>query len=65
MLPLLQAAFVPSSDSALDTSYFSNRYSWNPLDENIYDASEFEDSSDNGSLGGNNSCVCNHHDKRV
>ena len=65
MLPLLQAAFVPSSDNALDTSYFSSRYSWNPSDENIYEASEFEDSSDNRSLDGSSSCVSNHHDEQV
>ncbi|KAF0910253.1 hypothetical protein E2562_001441 [Oryza meyeriana var. granulata] len=57
-----KAAFVPSSDSALDTSYFTSRYSWNPSDENIYEAYEFEDSSDNGSLSGSSSCVSNHQD---
>ncbi|URD86110.1 hypothetical protein MUK42_27582 [Musa troglodytarum] len=57
-----KAAFVPSSDSALDTSYFTSRYSWNPSDEQIYEASEFEDSSDNGSISGNSSCISNHHD---
>ncbi|XP_029121395.1 probable serine/threonine protein kinase IREH1 isoform X2 [Elaeis guineensis] len=59
-----KAAFVPSSDNALDTSYFSSRYSWNPSDENIYEASEFEDSSDNRSLDGSSSCVSNHHDEQ-
>lgn len=58
-----KAAFVPSSDSALDTSYFTSRYSWNPSDENIYEASEFEDSSDNGSISGSSSCVSNRHDE--
>ncbi|KAG8062318.1 hypothetical protein GUJ93_ZPchr0003g16596 [Zizania palustris] len=57
-----KAAFVPSSDSASDTSYFTSRYSWNPSDENIYEAYEFEDSSDNGSLSGSSSCVSNHQD---
>ncbi|CAN6298053.1 unnamed protein product [Urochloa humidicola] len=57
-----KAAFVPSSDSALDTSYFTSRYSWNPSDENIYEAYEFEDSSDNGSLSGSSSCVSNRQD---
>ncbi|XP_024313399.1 probable serine/threonine protein kinase IREH1 isoform X2 [Brachypodium distachyon] len=57
-----KAAFVPSSDSAFDTSYFTSRYSWNPSDENIYEAYEFEDSSDNGSLSGSSSCVSNHQD---
>ncbi|RZR79173.1 hypothetical protein BHM03_00004805 [Ensete ventricosum] len=45
-----EAAFVPSSDGALDTSYFTSRYSWNPSDEQIFEASEFEDSSDNESI---------------
>ncbi|KAG2546460.1 hypothetical protein PVAP13_9KG034909 [Panicum virgatum] len=57
-----KAAFVPSSDSAFDTSYFTSRYSWNPSDENIYEAYEFEDSSDNGSLSGSSSCVSNRQD---
>lgn len=57
-----KAAFVPSSDSALDTSYFTSRYSWNPSDERIHEASEFEDSSDNDSMSGSSSCVSNHHE---
>ncbi|KAL6637041.1 hypothetical protein ACP70R_024613 [Stipagrostis hirtigluma subsp. patula] len=57
-----KAAFVPSSDSAFDTSYFTSRYSWNTSDENIYEAYEFEDSSDNGSLSGSSSCVSNRQD---
>ncbi|WOL09240.1 putative serine/threonine protein kinase IREH1 [Canna indica] len=58
-----KAAFVPSSDNALDTSYFTSRYSWNPSDEQIYEASEFEDSSDNGSISGNSSVISNNHDE--
>ncbi|ONM08487.1 putative serine/threonine protein kinase IREH1 [Zea mays] len=57
-----KAAFVPSSDSAFDTSYFTSRYSWNQSDENIYEAYELEDSSDNGSLSGSSSCVSNQDD---
>ncbi|PWZ20739.1 putative serine/threonine protein kinase IREH1, partial [Zea mays] len=57
-----KAAFVPSSDSAFYTSYFTSRYSWNPSDGNIYEAYEFEDSSDNGSLSGSSSCVSNRQD---
>ncbi|GJM96380.1 hypothetical protein PR202_ga13208 [Eleusine coracana subsp. coracana] len=57
-----KAAFVPSSDSAFDTSYFTSRYSWNTTDENLYEAYEFEDSSDNGSLSGSSSCVSNRQD---
>ncbi|KAK1315187.1 Serine/threonine-protein kinase AtPK1/AtPK6 [Acorus calamus] len=47
-----KAAFVPSSDSALDTSYFTSRYSWNMSDERVYAANECEDSSDSGSPSG-------------
>ncbi|KAK4778993.1 hypothetical protein SAY86_006521 [Trapa natans] len=50
-----KAAFVPSSDSALDTSYFTSRYSWNPSDENFYPASDLEDFSDADSLSGSSS----------
>ncbi|KAL6909483.1 hypothetical protein ACP4OV_001764 [Aristida adscensionis] len=57
-----KAAFVPSSDSAFDTSYFTSRYSWNTSDENLYEADEFEDSSDNGSHSGSSSCVSNRQD---
>ncbi|AQK63485.1 putative serine/threonine protein kinase IREH1 [Zea mays] len=57
-----KAAFVPSSDNAFDTSYFTSRYSWNPSDGNIYEAYEFEDSSDNGSLSGSSSCLSNRQD---
>nr|CAD1839654.1 unnamed protein product [Ananas comosus var. bracteatus] len=58
-----KAAFVPSSESILDTSYFTSRYSWNPSDEHIYEASEFEDSSENGSVSGSSSCVSNRQDE--
>lgn len=53
---LLQAAFVPSSESALDTSYFTSRYMWNPLDDHAYPASE-EDYSDADSVSGSSSCL--------
>ncbi|GFZ03431.1 protein kinase superfamily protein [Actinidia rufa] len=57
-----KAAFVPSSESALDTTYFTSRYSWNPSDEHVYAASEFED-SDDGSTSGSSSCLSNRHDE--
>uniref|UniRef100_A0A803P7X4 non-specific serine/threonine protein kinase n=1 Tax=Cannabis sativa TaxID=3483 RepID=A0A803P7X4_CANSA len=50
-----KAAFVPSSESALDTSYFTSRYSWNTSDDHGYPPSELEDSSDDDSLSGSNS----------
>ncbi|KAL3512153.1 hypothetical protein ACH5RR_024870 [Cinchona calisaya] len=58
-----KAAFVPASESALDTSYFTSRFSWNPSDEQVYAASEFDDSSDNGSMSGCSSCPSNRHDE--
>lgn len=60
-----QAAFVPTSESALDTSYFTSRYSWNTTDENIYPASDFEDSSDADSLSGSSSCLSNRQEEVV
>ncbi|KAK8967334.1 Serine/threonine-protein kinase AtPK1/AtPK6 [Platanthera guangdongensis] len=59
-----KAAFVPSSDSATDTSYFMSRHSWNPLDEHLFEASEFEDSSDNGSVSAASSCMSNRQDEQ-
>ncbi|PIA26624.1 hypothetical protein AQUCO_09100055v1 [Aquilegia coerulea] len=50
-----KAAFVPSSESALDTSYFTSRYNWNSSDDRVYAISEFEDSSDGGSTSGSSS----------
>lgn len=60
-----QAAFVPASEGALDTSYFTSRFSWNPSDEHVYAASEYEDSSDNGSVSGSSSCLDNRQDEMV
>ncbi|KAK4486194.1 hypothetical protein RD792_008863 [Penstemon davidsonii] len=58
-----KAAFVPASEGALDTSYFTSRFSWNPSDEQVYGASDFEDSSDNGSMTGSSSCHSNRHEE--
>ncbi|XP_002533426.2 probable serine/threonine protein kinase IREH1 isoform X1 [Ricinus communis] len=57
-----KAAFVPSSESALDTSYFTSRYSWNTSDQ-VYPTSDFEDSSDADSLSGSSSCLSNRQDE--
>ncbi|KZV27142.1 hypothetical protein F511_31104 [Dorcoceras hygrometricum] len=59
-----KAAFVPSSDAATDTSYFTSRFSWNPSDEHVYANSEFEDSTDNGSISGSSSCLSNRHEEQ-
>ncbi|XP_021909433.1 probable serine/threonine protein kinase IREH1, partial [Carica papaya] len=56
-----KAAFVPASESALDTSYFTSRYSWNASDNHAYPVSE-EDSSDADSLSGS-SCLSNRQDE--
>ncbi|CAA6664819.1 unnamed protein product [Spirodela intermedia] len=58
-----KAAFVPSSDSALDTSYFTSRYSWNLADDRLYEANESEDSSENGSTSGSSSCTSSRHNE--
>nr|XP_043629692.1 probable serine/threonine protein kinase IREH1 [Erigeron canadensis] len=57
-----KAAFIPSSESALDTSYFTSRYTWSNS-EQVYAASETENSSDDGSMSGSSSCVSHHNDE--
>ncbi|XP_022842864.1 probable serine/threonine protein kinase IREH1 [Olea europaea var. sylvestris] len=59
-----KAAFIPASESPLDTSYFTSRFSWNAADEQVYAASEFDDTSDDGSLSGSSSCLSNRHDEQ-
>ncbi|WMV35237.1 hypothetical protein MTR67_028622 [Solanum verrucosum] len=58
-----KAAFVPASEGALDTSYFTSRFSWNPSDEHVYAGSEYEGSSDDGSVSGSSSCLDNRQDE--
>ncbi|XP_071710173.1 probable serine/threonine protein kinase IREH1 [Rutidosis leptorrhynchoides] len=60
-----KAAFVPSFESALDTSYFTSRYTWNTSEEHGYPASESEDSIDDGSMSGSSSCRSFRHDEVV
>lgn len=50
-----KAAFVPASESALDTSYFTSRYSWNTSEDHVLATSESEDSTDRDSLSGSSS----------
>ncbi|XP_043704002.1 probable serine/threonine protein kinase IREH1 isoform X2 [Telopea speciosissima] len=59
-----KAAFVPASESALDTSYFTSRYSWNTSEDRADAPSEFDDSSDSGSLSGSSSCQSNRQDEQ-
>ncbi|XP_022766386.1 probable serine/threonine protein kinase IREH1 isoform X2 [Durio zibethinus] len=58
-----KAAFVPTSESALDTSYFTSRYSWNTSDDHAYPGSELDYSSDADSLSGSSSCLSNRQDE--
>ncbi|KAK8587158.1 hypothetical protein V6N13_086162 [Hibiscus sabdariffa] len=58
-----KAAFVPSSESALDTSYFTSRYSWNTSNDHAYPGSEFDESSDADSLSGSSSCLSNRQEE--
>lgn len=62
---VLQAAFVPASESALDTSYFTSRYSWNSCDVLAYPESDIEDSSDAGSSSGRSSCASHRQEEVV
>ena len=45
----MQAAFIPSPDSAHDTSYFASRYTWNSNDGRFETDPNFVDESDNES----------------
>ncbi|XP_021747282.1 probable serine/threonine protein kinase IREH1 [Chenopodium quinoa] len=58
-----KAAFVPASESADDTSYFTSRYSWNHSDDHVNAASEFEDSSDDGSASGSSGYLSDKQDE--
>ncbi|GKB65144.1 probable serine/threonine protein kinase IREH1 isoform X2 [Tanacetum coccineum] len=59
---LWAAAFIPSFESELDTSYFTSRYTWSNS-EQVYAGSESENSSDDGSMSGSSSCVSHHNDE--
>ncbi|KAK9010029.1 hypothetical protein V6N11_036547 [Hibiscus sabdariffa] len=58
-----KAAFVPTSESALDTSYFTSRYSWNPSDDRAYPGSEPDDPSDADSFSCSSGYLSNRHDE--
>ncbi|KAK7252096.1 hypothetical protein RIF29_35818 [Crotalaria pallida] len=58
-----EAAFVPASESPLDTSYFFSRYSWNTSEGLVSHASDADDSSDADSSNGSSGCLSNHHDE--
>lgn len=49
-----KAAFVPSPDTAHDTSYFTSRHSWNQIDARVFpeqegDSSDYDCSGSSGS----------------
>lgn len=46
----LQAMFIPSTD-VHDTSYFMSRYIWNPEDEHVNGASDFDEMTETCSSG--------------
>ncbi|XP_038686780.1 probable serine/threonine protein kinase IRE isoform X2 [Tripterygium wilfordii] len=48
-----KAMFIPSAEPH-DTSYFMSRYIWNPEDENVHGASDFDDLTDTCSSGSPN-----------
>lgn len=60
-----KAAFVPASDGALDTSYFTSRYIWNSSEGNAYSANNFEDISDCDSSSGSSSSFINGPDEVI
>lgn len=60
-----QAAFVPASESAYDTSYFTSRYSWNHSDDHVNATSEFEDTSDDDTASGSSGCLSDKQDELV
>ena len=62
---ILQAAFVPSSDGAYDTSYFTSRYSWNHSDDHVNAACEFEDNSDDGTASGSSGYLSDKQEELV
>ncbi|XP_021842212.2 probable serine/threonine protein kinase IRE isoform X1 [Spinacia oleracea] len=37
-----KAMFVPSTESAFDTGYFMSRYVWNPEEDHVFGASDFD-----------------------
>ncbi|XP_010487683.1 PREDICTED: probable serine/threonine protein kinase IREH1 [Camelina sativa] len=58
-----KAAFVPASESAIDTSYFRSRYSWNTSDEQFFPSGEVQDYSDADSLTNSSGSSNNHHEE--
>ncbi|CAO2821033.1 unnamed protein product [Amaranthus hypochondriacus] len=41
-----KAMFIPTTESAFDTGYFMSRYVWNPEEDHVFGASDFDDLSE-------------------
>lgn len=50
--------FIPSTESAYDTSYFMSRYIWNAEDDHVHGESDFEDTTEtcSGTCSSGGSC---------
>nr|GLL21071.1 probable serine/threonine protein kinase IRE [Ipomoea trifida] len=57
-----KAAFIPAAESH-DTSYFMSRYIWNPEDEDVCGASDFDGMSEAGSASCSSSTCSNVQDE--
>ncbi|KAG9140748.1 hypothetical protein Leryth_006929 [Lithospermum erythrorhizon] len=57
-----KAAFIPEADTH-DTSYFMSRYIWNPEEENVPGASDFDELTESGSASFSSSSFSNLHDE--
>lgn len=55
--------FIPTTEAAHDTSYFTSRYVWNPEDENVHGGSDFDVFTD--SYSGSSSSFSNLQDEEV
>uniref|UniRef100_A0A7N0V4L3 non-specific serine/threonine protein kinase n=1 Tax=Kalanchoe fedtschenkoi TaxID=63787 RepID=A0A7N0V4L3_KALFE len=56
-----KAMFIPTTETAHDTSYFMSRYVWSPEDENVHGGSDFDDLTD--SYSGSSSSFSNLQDE--
>ncbi|KAJ7522875.1 hypothetical protein O6H91_18G030100 [Diphasiastrum complanatum] len=52
-----KAAFIPTSDTTHDTSYFTSRHKWSSADDRVYAENEFPDSSDYESSSDSSNCL--------
>ncbi|KAL8149289.1 hypothetical protein AgCh_006335 [Apium graveolens] len=57
-----KATFIPTAE-ALDTSYFTSRYIWNPENEHLHGGSDFDDMTDTASHSCSSSSYSNMQDE--